>query len=89
MVNVRQKKITLSLNRQVVEEMQRLVREGRAPSQSAFVELALRGKILREKRSRRRRALLTASKDPLYLADLAEVERAFTGADAEASRFIR
>lgn len=84
-----QKKVTLSLDADLVRQVQRLVRSGEARSQSAFFEAALRQKVEHAKREKRRRALLAASKDPLFLADIAEIERDFSYADAEASRMAR
>lgn len=83
------KKVTVSLDAGLVEEVQRLVNEGRAPSQSAFFEEALRRKLREIRREERRKALLAASKDPLFLADIEEIEREFASADAEAARMLR
>ncbi len=89
MVSAAQTKVTLSLDSVLVHEVRKLVKEGDAPSQSAFVEEALRQKLKEAKREKRRRALLAASKDPLFLADVAEIEKEFAFADAESARMIK
>ena len=89
MVSQRRKKITLSLDAALVRDVQQLVGQGEAKSQSAFFEMALREKVKQAKREKRRKSLLAASKDPLFLADIAEVRRDFAYADAEAARMIR
>ena len=89
MVGTKNKKVTLSLNASLVQDVRRLVREGAAKSQSAFFEAALRERVKEAKHDKRRRALRAASKDPQFLADIEEVERDFAHADAEAARTIR
>ncbi|MSQ26019.1 MAG: ribbon-helix-helix protein, CopG family [Dehalococcoidia bacterium] len=88
-VSQRRKKITLSLDAALVRDIQQLVGEGEAKSQSAFFETALREKVKQAKREKRRKSLLAASKDPLFLADVEEVMRDFVYADAETARMIR
>ena len=83
-----QKKVTLSLDAKLVEQVQQIVREGEAKSQSEFFEEALRAKLKQSEREKWERSLEEASKDPLYLADIEEVERDFMYADAEAARMI-
>ncbi len=83
-----QKKVTLSLDAKLVEQVQKLVKAGQAKSQSEFFEGALEAKLKEIKRERRRQALLEASRDPLFLADIEEIEREFAYADAEAARMI-
>ena len=83
------KKVTMSLDARLLQQVHELVQEGEAKSQSAFVEDALRQKIAAAKRERRRRALIAASKDPMFLADIEEIEHDFAYADAEAARMIK
>ena len=89
MVSQPRKKITLSLDAALIRDVQQLVGEGEAKSQSSFFETALREKIRQTKREKRRKSLLAASKDPLFLADVEEVMRDFAEADAESARMIR
>ena len=81
-------KVTYSLPADVVGEVRGVVREGAAPSYSAFVERALRDAV----RAARERLLATefdeAAADPLFLADAQEVEEDFEVADAESARLI-
>lgn len=83
-----QKKVTLSLDAQLIEQVQQLVKKGEAKSQSEFFAKALRAKLQQIEREEWERSLEAASKDPLYLADIEEVERDFRYADAEAARMI-
>ncbi|MCZ6892388.1 MAG: ribbon-helix-helix domain-containing protein [Chloroflexi bacterium] len=83
-----QKKVTLSLDANLIEDVQQLVGAGEAKSQSAFVEEALRARLKQLEREAWERSLEAASKDPMYLADMEEVERDFMYADAEAARMI-
>ena len=84
-----QKKVTLSLDTKLVEEVQRLVREGRAKSQSEFVGQALQARLKEIKKQRRRQRLLEASQDPVFLAEIEQLEHEFASADAEAARMIQ
>ena len=83
-----QKKVTLSLDAELIQQVRQLVKGGQAKSQSEFFEEALKAKLKEIKREERRQALLEASMDPLFLADIEEIEREFTYADAEAARMI-
>lgn len=83
-----QKKVTLSLDAELVQRVQQLVKEGTARSQSEFFEEALRDKVRQIKREKRRRLLIEASHDPVYLAEIEQLEQEFASADAEAARMI-
>ena len=82
------KKVTLSLDAKLVEQMRRVVREGQAKSQSQLFEEALRARLKQLEREAWERSLKAARKDPMYLADIEEVERDFMYADAETARMI-
>lgn len=82
------RKVTFTLDSRLVEQLQRAVREGRAKSQTAFIEDALKTKLRKLEREEWVRSLEAASKDPMYLADIEEVEEDFKYADAEAARTI-
>ena len=88
MSNKVQKKITLTLDAELGRHVQRAVKQGLADSQRAFFEAALRSRLKDIKRENRRNLLLEASKDPLFLADVEEIEREFAYADAEAAKMI-
>ena len=81
-----QVKVTYSLPRELTERIRSLVAEGVAPSYSAFVERALEDAVTREREAVLARQLAEAAEDPLFLADLAEVERDFASVDAEIDR---
>lgn len=83
-----QKKVTLSLDAELMQQIRQIVKGGQAKSQSEFFEDALKAKLKEIKQEKRRQALLEASVDPLFLADIEEIEREFTHADAEAARMI-
>lgn len=76
-------KVTYSLPRELTEEVRSLVAEGAAPSYSAFVERALEDAVLREREKRLAEQLAEAAADPLFLADIGDVEREFAAADGE------
>ena len=81
-------KVTYSLPARLVGEVRNVVREGAAPSYSAFVERALRDAV-REARDRLLAAELEqAARDPLFIEDLDAVERDFETANAESSSLI-
>jgi Arc/MetJ-type ribon-helix-helix transcriptional regulator len=81
-------KVTYSLPADIVSAVRSVVREGAAPSYSAFVEGALREAV----HAARERLLAAefdeAAADPLFLADIEEVERDFAAADADAARLL-
>ncbi len=83
-----QTKVTLSLSADLVQRVRERVQSGQARSQSQFVEEALEAKLRQLEREEWDRSLEAASKDPMYLADIEEVERDFRYADAEAARMI-
>ena len=84
----RRKKVTLTLPAELMAEVQALVAEGRAASQSAFVTDALAQKVREVQLARLREELRRAANDPLFLRDVAETEQAFESADGEAARMI-
>jgi hypothetical protein len=83
---------TFSLHPDALRAIDELMAAGRAPSKNALVEgLVLREwrRLAQERRDAARlQAYQEAMHDPLFLADLAEVERAFATADAETARQI-
>ena len=80
------KKATFNLHTDVLAALDEVMAKGKAPSKNVLVEQALI-KELNELRRQTRKALWQeASKDPLFLKDIAEVETEFKYADAEAER---
>ena len=82
------KKATFNLHRDVIEQLDRAVSRGAAPSKNALVERALRRELDDLRRRERRQRWRAAARDPLLLRDLAEVEQDFAAADAETARAI-
>jgi hypothetical protein len=82
----RAKKATFSLRPEVLAALDEAVAQHAAPSKNALVERAL-VKELREVRSQvRARRWEEASRDPLFLKDIEEIESTFRSADAETAR---
>jgi len=77
------KKVTYSLPVVLVEGIRAVVREGAAPSYSAFVERALEEGVRRAREERLAEAFREAGSDPIFLEDVEEAMRDFRGADAD------
>ena len=60
-----------------------MVREGAAPSYSAFVERALEEGVRRAREQKLAEAFREAAADPAFLEDVEEAMRDFRDADAE------
>jgi Arc/MetJ-type ribon-helix-helix transcriptional regulator len=60
-----------------LEKERVLVREKRFKSMNAFVEKAIRDELTALDKEEIKKALLEASKDPLFLADIKEIEKDF------------
>ena len=77
------RKVTYSLPEELIEDIACVVREGAAPSYSAFVEEALTEKV----RTAREEALATAfseaATDPAFLNDVEATAKAFRHVDNE------
>lgn len=82
------KKATFNLHRDVIDQLDRAVSRGAAPSKNALVERALRRELDDLRRQERRLQWRAAARDPLLLRDLAEVAQGFAAADAETARAI-
>jgi Arc/MetJ-type ribon-helix-helix transcriptional regulator len=79
----RQVKVTYSLPANLVEGVRSAVREGAAPSYSAFIERALAEELRRTRERALEEAFKLAAEDPGLAADIAAVQEEFAGADAE------
>jgi Arc/MetJ-type ribon-helix-helix transcriptional regulator len=77
------RKVTYSLPEQLVDKIRAVVREGAAPSYSAFVERALEEGVRRAREQRLAEAFREAASDPAFLEDVEEAMRDFRDADAE------
>ncbi len=76
-------KATFILNEEIMEKGRTLVREKRFKSMNAFVEKAIRDELTALHKDEIKKAILEASKDPQFLADIEEIERDFAHSDFE------
>ncbi len=75
------KKATFVLDDQVMAEAKMIVEKGLYKSMNFFIESAIKHEIEKNKRERILAAIVAASKDPLFLSDIEEVEKDFEYAD--------
>ena len=66
-------KATFILDEKIMEQTREYVSKKRFKSLNAFVEQALKEEIAKMKKEEIKAALLEASQDPLFLADLKEI----------------
>jgi Arc/MetJ-type ribon-helix-helix transcriptional regulator len=83
------RKVTFSLREDLLVALDQAVARGTAPSKSAFVERALRKELQEIWRQEREALWQEASRDPLFLRDLAETAQAFARADEGLARDTR
>lgn len=83
------KKATFNLHPGILAALDEAVSRGAAPSKNALVERALARELKELRKQDRRLQWELAAKDPLFLRDITEVEKAFQTADAETARGIR
>ena len=76
-------KATFILDEKIMEQTREYVSKKRVKSLNAFVEKALKEEIAKMKKEEIEAALLEASRDPMFLADLKEIEKDFAHADFE------
>jgi len=81
-------KVTYSLPEDLVDELREVVREGPAPSYSAFVEGALRRAVNEEKERQLAAEFAEATEDADFMSDMDEVRKDFDVVDAESAREI-
>jgi Arc/MetJ-type ribon-helix-helix transcriptional regulator len=81
MVDGKSRKVTYSLPNELLEAMEGVVREGAAPSYSAFVAEAVRERLDRLTEQRLREAFEAAARDPQFLEDVEATTQAFAAAD--------
>ena len=77
------RKVTYSLPEQLVAEIAQVVRDGAAPSYSAFVEDALNEGVRKAREQTLARAFSDAAADQAFLDDIEETNRAFRHVDHE------
>jgi Arc/MetJ-type ribon-helix-helix transcriptional regulator len=77
------RKVTYSLSEELVESIASVVRDGAAPSYSAFVEDALTEGVRRAREEALAREFADAASDPNFLDDVEETMRSFRHVDDE------
>ena len=77
------KKMTFILDEGIIEQAKEIVEKGTVKSMNAFVETAIKDEIERIKKERIKAAIKDAAKDPLFLADIREIEKDFEYVDFE------
>ena len=75
------RKVTYSLPEELIEDIACVVREGAAPSYSAFVEEALTEKVRAAREEALAAAFGQAAADPAFLTDVEETMEAFKHID--------
>ena len=70
-------KLSFSLHPDVVNAIKRAVRDGRAESASAFVELAIRERLRWTRRQTLHNAYAEAARDPAFVEEIEDTVRAF------------
>ncbi len=79
-------KATFVLDDLVLQQAKECVKENRLKSLSAFVEKAIRDELEKLRKDKIRSAITKAAEDPLFMADLREIQQEFAHADFEAGR---
>ena len=77
------RKVTYSLPEELVDSIAEVVRDGAAPSYSAFVEEALKEGVRNARERALARAFHEAGEDASFLADVDETMRDFRHVDRE------
>lgn len=79
-------KATFAIDDGVLQEAREFVKKNHLKSLSAFVERSIREELMRMRQENIRSALLSAGNDPLFMADVMEIQQAFEHADQESVR---
>jgi Arc/MetJ-type ribon-helix-helix transcriptional regulator len=86
MTRQRMRKVTYSLPEDLLEGVRSVVREGAAPSYSAFVQRALADGVNRAREALLAEAFLSASQDPEFLEDVDRSLQAFGNSRDDGAR---
>jgi Arc/MetJ-type ribon-helix-helix transcriptional regulator len=76
-------KTTLVIKDEIIMQVKEAVKYGYYKSLTSFVENALNNELKALKKAEIRKEIIAASKDPLFLADIAEIEEDFKYSDFE------
>jgi Arc/MetJ-type ribon-helix-helix transcriptional regulator len=74
-------KTTFVIKDEIIMQVKEAVKTGYCKSMSSFVENALKKEIEDLKKEKIKKEIIEASKDPLFLADIHEIEEDFKFAD--------
>ena len=74
-------KTTFVIKDEIIMQVKEAVKEGYYKSMTDFVENAIKNKLEDIKKEKIREEILKASNDPLFLADIKEIEEDFKYAD--------
>ena len=77
------KKATFMLDEQMMKLAKEYVEKGHFRSMNALVETAIKDELDAIKKDQIRKEIVQAGRDPMFLADIAEIERDFKDADFE------
>jgi len=77
------KKATFVLDEQMMKRAKEYVEKGRFKSMNALVETAIRDELDAIRKDQIRKEITQAGRDPMFLADIEEIERDFQHADFE------
>ena len=76
-------KTTFIIKDEIIMQVKDAVKQGYYKSLTSFVENALKNELDTLKKAGIKKEIIKASKDPLFLADIAEVEEDFEYSDFE------
>ena len=76
-------KTTFVIKDEIIMQVKEAVKYSYYKSLTSFVENALKNELNTIKKAEIRKEIITASKDPLFLADIAEIEEDFKYSDFE------
>lgn len=77
------KKATFVISQAILEEAKGIVETKRFKSLNSFIEKAIKEKVESIRKEEIKKAILEASRDPIFLSDLRDVEYDFEFADFE------
>lgn len=76
-------KATFTLDSQKMQQAKKLVEKGTFKSMNAFVEIAIADELDKIEKELIKKAIIEAGQDPLFLADIKEIEKDFEYTDFE------
>jgi len=76
-------KTTFVIKDEIIMQVKEAVKYGYYKSLTSFVENALKNELKALKKAEIKKEIIAASKDPIFLADIAEIEEDFKHSDYE------